>query len=282
MSLLHRPLFLMLLLFQLAMLLLLIFIDDKILFFISATALILVGIPHGAVDVLHRQHTRFNKLTVFLAVYISVILLYALLWYGWSVLALLLFMAISVLHFGETVFESKQWYHLKPLLWGLLFILIPVTIHMDEAFAIFADMMSMPSIANVQTTFYALSGLLLMVHLVHVFKTEQGKAFVFLLLQWGLLILWFWFTPLLEGFLMAFVVWHALPSLFQQKEVYERSDTANSVVFWLTMLVYTFFAAALLALLAYFFELTPAFLFVLLSLITLPHALVIHNTMPDA
>lgn len=62
---------------------------------------------------------------------------------------------------------------------------------MDEAFTIFADMTSMPSIANVQTIFYVLSGLLLMVHLAHVFKTEHWKAFVFLLLQWALLILWF-------------------------------------------------------------------------------------------
>lgn len=282
MSLLHRPLYTMLLLFQLALLLLLLLIDDNILFFISAVFLILVGIPHGAVDVLHRHHTRFKKLSVFLAVYISVILLYALLWFWLPVLALLLFMGISVVHFGETVFESKQWFGLKPMLWGLLFILIPVTIHMEEAFAIFADMTSVYTVSNVQNTFYVISGALLLVHLVYVFMTEERKFFALLLLQWILLILWFWFTPLLEGFLMAFVLWHALPSLYQQREVYERSGSANSVVFWMTMLVYTCFAAALLALMAYFFELTPAFLFVLLSLITLPHALVIHKTMPDA
>lgn len=73
------------------------------LFFVAG--MLLVGIPHGAVDHLlqFKQHPNLYK---FIIKYVAIVLLYFLFWQVFPVMAIVLFIFYSAFHFGES--ELKQ------------------------------------------------------------------------------------------------------------------------------------------------------------------------------
>lgn len=265
---------------QISLIILAIFDCQSILTGASILGLALIGIPHGANDVLHRHHTPFGKLWIFLAVYIGLIILYGALWLTFPLVSLLLFLAVSVHHFGQTVFESRHKHHLSSYLWGGLFILLPVAIHNKEAFSLFSEMGNRELVSPDMNLMMGLSIFLVAFMMLAIWKNDSRRMWIRVLLQVVILCIWFYYSPLLEGFLLAFILWHAVPSFKQQLDFFISNNPKGRGKFWQTMIVYTFFAFVGLLGFAYFEVLDPAFLFILLSLITLPHALVIHQTMP--
>lgn len=253
--------------------------SDRILLFPAVVGLVVAGIPHGANDVLYRALTPFASLPVFLAVYLGIMGAYALLWWWLPSLALLVFLAISVHHFGQTTFESKHWYHPLAIIWGVLFLAFPVVLHHEVAFGIFSEMVGDTlTLPNAQVLkIVALSSLVGFLFLVWIKETKQ--MFFRVLVQWSVLLPFLYVAPLIEGFLLAFVLWHAVPSMIQQWRFYKSNNPTGSTVFTRTMVVYTAVSALFLLILYAVIDLTPAVLFILLSLITLPHALVIHKTL---
>lgn len=266
---------------QLICLLLVLVFAERALLLPAIVGLVIAGIPHGANDVLYRTLTPFASLPVFLLVYIGVMGAYALLWWWLPGVALLVFLIISVHHFGQTTFESTHWHHPLAIIWGVLFLAFPVVWHHDVAFGIFSDMvgqsLALPKAQHLKiVSLLALAGFLV---LVWVMDTVQ--MFYRMLIQWSVLLPFLFFSPLIEGFLLAFVLWHAVPSMIQQWQFYKKSNPSGSTVFTRTMVAYTGISALFLGVLYALIDLTPAVLFILLSLITLPHALVIHRTVGD-
>jgi hypothetical protein len=95
------------------------------------------------------------------------------------------------------------------------------------------------------------------------------------LLQWFLVTVWYWFTPLLLGFVVVFCFWHALQSMQYQLDFVSVNYKQNRkktlmgfVPFGLMALVGMGF------LLRFDLESNLGFAFVLLSLVTLPHVVV--------
>jgi len=265
---------------QILLIILAIFDYQNVLTGASILGLALKGIPHGANDVLHRHHTPFGKMGVFLSVYIGLILVYGVLWLIFPLVSLLLFLAVSVHHFGQTVFESRHKHHLSSYLWGGLFILLPVAIHSNEAFSLFSEMGNRELVSPDRNLMIGLSVFLAIIMMLVIWKNDSRRMWIRVLVQVVTLCIWFYYAPLLEGFLLAFILWHAVPSSKQQFDFFIANNPKGKSQFWRTMIVYTFFAFLGLLGFAYFEVLDPAFLFILLSLITLPHALVIHQTMP--
>ena len=102
-----------------------ILIEDHLLLF--SFALILAGIPHGASDFLlfkklSNYLKRNNSVSYFYIIYSILIGNYLLVWYYFPIFAFILFLLISVYHFGQSnwnnvAFENKiQWFFYIPVL----------------------------------------------------------------------------------------------------------------------------------------------------------------------
>ncbi len=246
----------------------------------AGLGLLLIGIPHGAADVLHRHATPFPKLTTFIGVYLTIMTIYAVLWWLAPGVGLFIFAIISAFHFGQTFTESSLWYQPITLFVGGLFLLLPVYFHPNEAFEIFSTMVGSP----LQSNGSILNGLLIFLLLglaisLYRFATKSmGYKIIITLVLTALLLAW---APLIEGFLLAFIIWHAVPSAIQQWYFYKEQSQGSLATFTATIFVYTLFAGVFLLLAWFLLPVTVALLFILLSIITLPHVLVIHKTMDD-
>jgi Brp/Blh family beta-carotene 15,15'-monooxygenase len=250
---------------------------EQILTPVAVAGLMLVGIPHGANDILFRNQTPFSNLGLFLMLYILIMGLYALLWYWLPGLALLIFLAFSVHHFGQTIFENQIIANGYSIAWGLLFILLPIAFHPEAAFETFSVMMQM-SLKTPNSELLRLGTLAGIAILVAVVARNCSPSFaVRHAIQWLLIISLIWLAPLIQGFLLLFVIWHALPSMRQQHQMYLFQPGSSSQKFFGNMALYTLAAAAMLWGVSVWLPLGPGMYFILLSLITLPHVLVIHR-----
>lgn len=111
------------------------------------TGLVMVGIPHGAVDHLLETGTiDLKKTPVFIAKYLIWMALMAGIWMIFPKLALLSFMAHSAWHFGEA--DGKKWRFspLLSLLWGSSVLLYILGTHATETTAILNSMNVLVSI----------------------------------------------------------------------------------------------------------------------------------------
>jgi beta-carotene 15,15'-dioxygenase len=246
---------------------------------VSAVLLVVVGIPHGANDFLYREEKTFKGGVKFLLAYIGAMLLYAGLWYLLPSFALLLFLVITVHHFGQSNFESQTTWHLPALLWGLWLLAAPISIHLEESTAIFFEMTG--GSGAVSWTPIWLTGIrlgLLAVYLLVAWR-KYPQVFAGLLLQAALIAIWLEFTPLLSGFIVVFALWHSSQSLYFQWNNFklQRSNLPQLKIFWLNMALFTAISFGFLYVVASITPLTTALLFMLLAIVTLPHVFVMDH-----
>ena len=119
--------------------------------YICGFLLLAIGIPHGAGDhliaakIAQRENLTFH-LRPFIVYYLGIMLVYAALWFVSPLISFIIFIAISVFHFGDMedvhpVEPAKTWVNLaKTICLGtgiLSFILIS---HWPEAYRIITDM----------------------------------------------------------------------------------------------------------------------------------------------
>ena len=79
-------------------------LESQILF--ASFFILLIGIPHGAIDhILFFKKRSFSQLK-FYSIYLGLILLFLLLWIFFPFWSLLLFLLISAFHFGESQFSD--------------------------------------------------------------------------------------------------------------------------------------------------------------------------------
>lgn len=103
--------------------------------------LLLVGIPHGAVDhLVHSEHLFTKKNIAFITNYLLRIAAIAALWFLYAPLAFLIFIIYSAWHFGET--DGMHWKlnRSTSFLWGTSVILYIVGTHASESNSILASM----------------------------------------------------------------------------------------------------------------------------------------------
>ncbi len=97
------------------------------------SGLVLVGIPHGAVDhLLETGKWDLKEAPVFILKYLSLSALMGLMWYLLPQLALLVFLAYSSWHFGQA--DGKKWQFSKPayMLWGVMVLFYILGTHLPE------------------------------------------------------------------------------------------------------------------------------------------------------
>ncbi len=252
-----------------------------------AVTLLALGIPHGAADHLIfrsvRPGVRDRFQLTFTAYYLVLILSYGLLWHFFPVPAFLLFIGLSIYHFGQS-YEGHG--PVEALVWGAFVLLFPILLHFDQAEPIISHMVGHSlSLPPAVTTGACL--VLLTVNFALPFfgpragafpRRESGYRWLDLVLLTSLYLA----TDLLLGFAIYFLFWHSLPAArLQWKYLSKKQLSRNLTAYLLQLLPLTLGAFASL-LLVYIYlvrmdgrSLDLGVLFILISLITLPHAFLV-------
>jgi len=242
----------------------------------------LLGIPHGANDHLYRTDKSIIGLFKFIGIYLLSIIIYFLLWWFFPPLAFAVFFIISFHHFGQSNFENDSVWYFPSIFWGIWILLFPVLLHWNQALEIFNQMLNLKiQLSNTDVDLLNNWQILListfaLFYLFSLFIYEK-KFFISYLIQFILVSIWYYFTPLLFGFIVVFCLWHSLQSYNHQLDYFIKTKNESRIKFMISLLPFGLLAISVFGLYVYFygFEIDKAF--ILLSLITLPHVLVMHT-----
>jgi beta-carotene 15,15'-dioxygenase len=263
-------------------------VDQYVQAIFGGILLCVVGIPHGANDYLYRQDVSALGALKFLLIYLGSMLVYLGLWWLAPALALVAFFAISFHHFGQSNFAKPYVWYWPSVLWGIWIVVLPVMLHVSEALGIFADMISLsglwntvphsgnvPSFGRASWQFAVLI-IVAVLYVVSLIRFERENLYRYLL-QFAVVSIWYVVTPLLFGFITVFCLWHASQSLQHQANHFQFSFKKSAMQFAKAMVPFSFLALLGFGLYVYFFEFKISEAFVLLSLISLPHIVVMHR-----
>jgi Brp/Blh family beta-carotene 15,15'-monooxygenase len=102
---------------------------------------LLLGLPHGALDVAVAQKLKLfhgaGGMFSFVVVYLALAVLHYALWLALPLAAFLLFLALSVYHFGQD-WQQAPLPLLRQLVFGLGFLLLPTFFHAEAVTFLFA------------------------------------------------------------------------------------------------------------------------------------------------
>lgn len=260
----------------------------------SLILVVLLGIPHGAIDnvIFLRQHEVSAK--YFYIFYLIAIGLNALLWLYAPLLSIVAFLMISAYHFGQSQFSHykliKQTNAILSFAWGasilsamLWFNIIELqelttTVGGFESFAISLNEKLFISL------FVAFTSLTLLMLTINIWKKRFTLEQCGLeLVVFGLILFSFYVFPLIIGFTLYFSTLHSLKVLQEEykfvEKLYDRS--LSFLAFGKLLFPYTtisVFGMGIIYLLSKFNflpELSFGYLLlILISSITLPHAFV--------
>ncbi len=252
--------------------------NDTVQAIVCGVLLCSVGIPHGANDHLYRQSTTVSGLVKFTATYLGIMGVYLAIWWLAPALALFIFFIISLHHFGQSNFENVSVWYLPSLLWGTWLLAFPVIIHWEEAMRIFSAMLNSGSKEVALPELWRWSiGIFLALSYSSVLAYYEPKDFGRYALQWILITTWYWVTPLLFGFIVVFCLWHSLQSLQHQLTYFQTTQKGTLLQFIKALLPFGLLALTGFGIYVYYRCFVISEAFILLSLITLPHILVMHR-----
>lgn len=267
----------------------------------AVLALVLIlfgGIPHGATDYVIFKNVHIpkfisRKMATFVALYLLMMGFYTAIWWMIPSIGLLIFLGISVFHFGQSnwayiQFPSAALRIATYVLWGTWVLFFPVVWHFDDSRPIIAELLAVPREAVVlplwgtyipHTLVIATTGLIVALRMRGVIT---GRNLRDELLNLFILTLCFSQLPLLLGFALYFVGWHSFTSILDQIRMYrgilnERYTMANYLrdVWPFSLLAIAFMCGWLFWSYQAQTRIDWAFLFVFVSIVTLPHMLLI-------
>jgi Brp/Blh family beta-carotene 15,15'-monooxygenase len=259
---------------------------------------LLVGIPHGAVDHLieRRNADNLNKrfiTGVFLVKYISLLLIYAILW-QFPVPAFVIFMLISAYHFGETdLFDLKLTSAITPffyLFYGIMVIAFLLLSHFDETIPFinmlgfnydrFKGLLEYVSANTVSIRVLTVLFFFLFYFLMEYKRKRKPELIRMLEILTHLVLVAI--LPLLLAFAYYFGVWHSLLSI---RNIYSHlgGDRLIKKKFFGQVLILTVSACVIITIAGYFYlriytpEGLAGTIFIGLAILTLPHMQVMHT-----
>ena len=268
-------------------------IEQQLLY--SSFFILLFGIPHGAIDHIlffkKRSMTQFK----FYSLYLGLIVLFVAAWLYIPILSFIFFLILSAFHFGESQFVDAKLslWKFNPLLflfWGLALLATLMYYNIGELVditAYFKDTQDFGVVYNEGLIFYffAITNLTTVGILLYLFYTKQltAKRLSSELFLIALIHLTFFLFPFIIGFTLYFVVLHSIRVMNQEYLFFKSEDASFGLVKFLKLLLpYSllsiFFTSVLLALshLGYLGISIPFLSIIIISVITLPHAIVMH------
>jgi Brp/Blh family beta-carotene 15,15'-monooxygenase len=260
---------------------------------ITAFALILtVGILHGANDIQIIRKVKSEQIPFFgvLGSYIAIVLAVGFVFFILPQLALIMFILMSAYHFGEQHFHrlnlGTAYRYLFFTAYGLTILFMLLSAHAELSASVIIEITGIvipehyfSVVLIFSSTITFLIGLLLTIkgRLKHWYKELLFLAAFYFVFQESSLIM---------GFALYFVLWHALPSLFDQIQF--LSGVMNKASLWSyikSSLLY--WSMSLLGLFLFVFflrennQLFLTLFFTFLAAITFPHVLVMHYLFKD-
>ena len=268
-------------------------IENQIIY--CSMLIIAFGIPHGALDHIlffKKKHTSQIK---FYSIYLGLVLSFVLLWFYNPTLSLALFLFISAFHFGESQFEDlevKKYSHslLLYLVWGLSLLINLIFYNVNELndlTTFFEDTESFYYLYNHEFVSYGfiafnLVTVCMLFNLLHMNIISWNKLFSEIFL-FGLIHLTFYLFPFIIGFTLYFVVLHSIRVMKYEYDFFKKeSDNFNLIIFLKLVTPYTLlslFFTGLLFVFSYYEIISisiPLLSLIIISAITLPHAIVMH------
>ncbi|HMO31521.1 MAG TPA: Brp/Blh family beta-carotene 15,15'-dioxygenase [Lacibacter sp.] len=257
-------------------------------FAVAAICIVLAGIPHGALDHLVAGTTRKGfRLVPYLLLYMASILLYLLVWWLLPGFAFLFFLLITAWHFGETdlaCFGNRKASRWQIILYGVA-IALWLLMHDQQTLLYWTALLSRESSLAIAVvtllgtvpnlTWLGLAGLLL-------WTGREKKqipvlpTFLFLLFLFTLQ-----YTSLITGFVLYFTGWHSINALTHIRQQVFGAEPFRTML--LKAMVPTLGAICFLAAIVWLgnglwlqHNGLPA-LFILLSVLTLPHMTEMHR-----
>lgn len=271
-------------------------LDSDWINFFCLSIIILIGIPHGAIDnILFFQQSKLSK-PVFYFRYLGIMLLDIILWLTIPVLAYTIFMLISAYHFGQSRFSdiyksSKSLALITYFSWGTLILTALVLFNYQELNLIFisnADFIQFEVFYN-KTLLYVLfiiSFIFTLISLViyHFRIKPAHEKFLIECIQLFFVILAFYAFPFFVGFTLFFIILHSAEVL---KEEYlylkEKNIAAGLSAFIYKLLPYSLlslFGIVFIYFLSKLAWINISFdycLLLIISSITVPHSVVMNN-----
>lgn len=258
---------------------------------------VFIGIPHGALDhLIDEQNLSVRQLpfslTRFLTGYLVQMAAYALLWLAFPTVSLLLFLVFSAWHFGESdlhpVPRRGRWGVVQFALGTavLFFILLrDPALTGDLIYRITREndlaRMWWAAAAQRATPLLAILGAAILAATVMAQRQEPVKLQATRWAPFFAVLLVVGFLPLLPAFALYFGGWHAV-NTFQHMHEY-LTVRQPALHLWKKALPFTVLAVVVLAVsstvwIRVYADIDPLpILFIFISIITLPHLLVIHH-----
>lgn len=251
------------------------------------------GILHGSndillIDSLSNQKAKYPFIKVLLS-YLFIILAAVVVFYFLPILALFLFIIFSAFHFGEQHWDyrtlplSKNIKNVFYFIYGLLVLQLLFILNPEEVIAIVS------SITNYSITKAALMVLFIINIVLFIFFVllimVKSKRYQIIIVSELLYLLVFTIifkvSTLIWGFTIYFILWHSIPSLFEQITfIYGDFNKKNTLSYIKKAFPYWLISLLGIGILYYIFKdqkLFYAIFFSFLAAITFPHAIVMNK-----
>ena len=262
---------------------------------ISSSLIILFGIPHGSLD--NILFLSKNKISVFsfYTIYLFIAFIYLIAWIWWPYYSFIFFLIISAYHFGESHFSDyKLKFKAKNfvfIIWGLFLMTSLLFLNSSELILtseFFFDTKQFSSIYSdkiISNLFYVSLILTVLMLLFLVYKkyitTEDMFSEIF---QYFLIFITFYLFPIIIGFTLYFVFIHSFRSLYHEYKYLKKIKKIKSIFNFIKLLIPHSIAAYFFTFIICYASLNnvlnisiPMVILIIVSVITLPHALVMSN-----
>ena len=253
---------------------------NTIQYFFFAVGLLSVGLPHGAIDHLLLTGLYHGKINYqFILRYIALFFAYFILWILLPNLAMLIFIAYSIWHFGQC--DMQEWNlqksnYLKIICWGTLLFGIILLGHLNETNSIIINLGVSPliipkSISNKIGPILAVVGLIW-----SLLERKMAMTYSILMLSIGLLL------PILTSFAVYFIAQHSLYGWIHLK----KGLNTNNLTLYKKAFPFTLGAVLFFIITIYLVQIGPlktqkndfsALFFMFIACISLPHVLAMNK-----
>ncbi len=257
--------------------------------YVNAFCLILIlvfGIPHGAVD--HRIHLSTSEDTSVIKYVLKYVLIaggFILWWLLDPSKALLMFILLSSYHFGQELLEDQEIKNSSlfvRMIWGALILIAPMIYHLEEITPYLVVVVKAEVFDIGSWRFITPSLIILMAigSLIMLYRQGTGirkifRLFIFLMF----IVISHVLMPFVLAFTLYFVLFHSLNAFRHQYFWLRREKKHYNLGRFISDLI-GFSLLAILGILALLWFVKPenqtiliTYFFILISLITLPHAI---------
>ena len=267
---------------------------------------LILGVPHGAADLLVARNTAMAKhrsfsMLLFFSEYLGLIMAFAFVFYFFPLIGNLVFIILAAYHFGES--DLHQYKVKGPAgiafqgFYGLFIIAVIILPHWDQAISLISvaahgtrQQYILSAIEKYRFVLLGIFGCLMLVSSVFylfMVKLTWRDKFEFLISTCGIVLIVSQ-LPMLLAFTVYFVFWHSLRSMHQIVTYLLRSRSIALSRIVLQMAFYSFMAMlgiGLLGILSYGYADVSSlqfYLFLGLAVLTGPHMRIMHELQTSA